>query len=181
MPGRNLETFMPATRDDLMAFFDRLGIETKTVDHRPVFTVAEGADIHAMIPGAHTRNLFVKDKKGKLFLIVVLHDATVDLKQVHTLIGGSGRVSFGSPDQMMQYLGVVPGSVTPFGLINDTGQELVVVFDAAMMQHEVLNFHPLSNDATTTISRDGLLTFARGCGHTPLVIAVTEEAKAQGL
>lgn len=173
---------MMATRSELLAFLDSLGLETKTTDHRPVFTVAESEDVHAMIPGAHTRNLFLKDKKGRIFLVVVLHDATVDLKQIHTLIGGQGRVSFGNADQLMECLGVIPGSVTPFGLYNDReAQRVTPIFDAAMMQHEVLNFHPLSNDATTTISREGLLTFARACGHEPQVVAVTEEAKAQGL
>ncbi|WP_041375731.1 prolyl-tRNA synthetase associated domain-containing protein [Polymorphum gilvum] len=173
---------MPATRADLMAFLDALGIATTTVEHRPVFTVAEGLDLHEAIPGAHTRNLFVKDKKGRLFLIVVLADATVDLKQAHHVLGAQGRVSFGSAEQLMEVLGVPPGSVTPFALINDRAARRVTpVFDAAMMRHPVLNYHPLTNDATTTIARDDLMVFARACGHEPLVLAVSDEAKAQGL
>ena len=173
---------MPASRADLFSFFDELGISTSTVEHRPVFTVPEGEDIRAAIAGAHTRNLFLKDKKGRQFLVVVLHDATVDLKHIHPIIGAQGRVSFGSPEQLLASLGVVPGSVTPLSLINDReAHNVTPVFDAAMMQHEVLNFHPLSNDATTTISNRDLVRFAKACGHAPLILAVTEEAKAQGL
>lgn len=170
---------MPATRDDLMAFFQDLSIEVTTVDHQPVFTVAESGDLHERIPGGHTKNLFVKDKKGRLFLIVALHDAEIDLKKVHQVIGAQGRVSFGNADLLMEVLGVEPGSVTPFSLINDReAQRVIPVFDAAMMQHEVLNYHPLKNDATTAISAGDLLKFARACGHDPQVLAVSEQAKA---
>ncbi|WP_422378636.1 prolyl-tRNA synthetase associated domain-containing protein [Roseibium sp.] len=173
---------MPAARDDLMAFFKDLGIEVSTVDHQPVFTVAESGDLHDRIPGGHTKNLFVKDKKGRLFLIVALHDAEIDLKKVHQIIGAQGRVSFGNADLLMEVLGVEPGSVTPFSLINDRDENRVIpVFDAAMMQHEVLNYHPLKNDATTAISAEDLLKFARACGHDPKVLAVSEEAKAAAL
>jgi len=173
---------MPASRDDLMEFFDSLGIKVTTVDHEPVFTVAESGDLHERIAGGHTKNLFLKDKKGRLFLVVALHDATIDLKKIHQLIGGQGRVSFGNADLLMEVLGVTPGSVTPFTLINDREAHRVTpIFDAAMMRHDILNFHPLSNDATTTISRDDLLAFARGCGHEPQVLAVSEEAQSAGL
>ena len=173
---------MPATRDDLMAFFQDLGIEVSTVDHQPVFTVAESGDLHERIPGGHTKNLFVKDKKGRLFLIVALHDAEIDLKKVHQIIGAQGRVSFGNAELLMEVLGVEPGSVTPFSLINDRSENRVIpVFDAAMMQHEVLNYHPLKNDATTAISAQDLLKFAQACGHDAKVLAVSEEAKAAGL
>ena len=173
---------MPASRDDLMEFFDSLGIKVSTVDHQPVFTVAESGDLHDRIAGGHTKNLFLKDKKGRLFLVVALHDATIDLKKIHQLIGAQGRVSFGNADLLMEVLGVTPGSVTPFTLINDREAHRVTpVFDAAMMRHDILNFHPLSNDATTTISRDDLLVFARSCGHEPQVLAVSEEAQSAGL
>lgn len=173
---------MPATRADLMEFFASQGIEVTTVDHEPVFTVAESGDLHERIAGGHTKNLFLKDKKGSLFLVVVLHDAIVDLKQIHTLIGAQGRVSFGKPDLLMEVLGVAPGSVTPFALINDRDAHRVsVVFDAAMMQHDVLNYHPLSNDATTSIARDDLLKFAQACGHEAKIIAVSSQAQEAGL
>lgn len=173
---------MPATRDDLMAFFKELDIEVSTVDHEPVFTVAESGDLHDRIPGGHTKNLFVKDKKSRLFLIVVLHDAEIDLKKVHQIIGAQGRVSFGNADLLMEVLGVEPGSVTPFSLINDReALRVTPVFDAAMMQHDILNYHPLKNDATTAISASDLVKFAQACGHDPQVLAVSEQAKDAAL
>lgn len=173
---------MPATRDDLMAFLSDLGIEVSTVDHQPVYTVAESGDLHERIPGGHTKNLFVKDKKGRLFLIVALHDAAIDLKKVHQIIGAQGRVSFGNAELLMEVLGVEPGSVTPFSLINDREEKRVTpVFDAAMMRHEILNYHPLKNDATTSINAEDLMKFARACGHEVQVLAVSEEAQAAGL
>jgi len=173
---------MPASRDDLMAFFAELGIEVTTVDHQPVFTVAESGDLHDRIPGGHTKNLFVKDKKGRLFLIVALHDAEIDLKKVHQIVGAQGRVYIGNADLLMEVLGVEPGSVTPFSLINDRDALRVTpVFDAAMMRHDILNYHPLKNDATTSVRAEDLLKFARACGHEPQVLAVSEEAKAAEL
>ncbi|WP_040616654.1 prolyl-tRNA synthetase associated domain-containing protein [Roseibium sp. TrichSKD4] len=169
---------MPEDRAELMNFFQSEGIEVSTVDHEPVFTVAESGDLHDRIPGGHTKNLFVKDKKGRLFLVVLLHDANVDLKKLHQVVGGQGRVSFGNADLLMEALGVTPGSVTPFSLINDRdAQRVTPVFDAAMMEHEILNFHPLLNDATTSIKSGDLLNFAKACGHEPQVLAVSDEAK----
>ena len=173
---------MAATRAQLMDFLAGLGIEVSTVDHQPVFTVAESGDLHERIPGGHTKNLFLKDKKGRLFLVVALHDAEIDLKKVHQVIGAQGRVSFGNADLLMEVLGVVPGSVTPFSLINDReALRVTPVFDAAMMEHEVLNYHPLSNDATTSIGRDDLVAFAKACGHEPQVLAVSVQAQEAGL
>lgn len=173
---------MPASRDELMQFFESHQIEVTTVDHQPVFTVAESGDLHDRIPGGHTKNLFVKDKKGRLFLIVALHDATIDLKKIHQVIGAQGRVSFGNADLLMEVLGVTPGSVTPFTLINDRdAQRVTPVFDAAMMEHETLNYHPLSNDATTSIAKEDLLKFAEMCGHQVQVLAASQEAQSAGL
>lgn len=173
---------MPVSRAELMDFFKDQGIEVKTLDHEPVFTVAESGDLHERIPGGHAKNLFLKDKKGRLFLVVALHDAEIDLKRIHTLIGAQGRVSFGKADQLMEVLGVVPGSVTPFALINDRDNQLVTpIFDAQMMACELLNYHPLSNDATTSIGRDDLLKFARACGHEPQILAVSTQAQESGL
>ena len=168
---------MPATREDLMARLDQLGIETETIEHERVFTVAESSKIDREIDGGHSKNLFLKDKKGRLFLVVALADATIDLKHVHQVIGAQGRVSFGNAELLEEVLGVTPGSVTPFALINDTDHRVTPVLDAAMMEYAKLNYHPLSNDATTSISRDDLLAFVRACGHEPQIIAVSEEAK----
>ncbi|MEO0620033.1 MAG: prolyl-tRNA synthetase associated domain-containing protein [Pseudomonadota bacterium] len=163
---------MAATRDDLYARFDALSITTKTVEHPAVFTVEESTAIHKqkMLPGGHTKNLFLKDKKGKIFLVVALNDAVLDLKGLHRLIGASGRVSFGKPDLLDDLLGVKPGSVTPFALINDTNVQVNVVLEARMMAHDLLNYHPLENTATVNIARDDLLRFIQSCGHEPRIL-----------
>lgn len=171
---------MAATRADLFTFLKDLGIEVTTEDHPAVFTVSESVGVHDRIPGGHTKNLFLKDKKGRLFLVVALHDAVIDLKTIHQKIGAQGRVSFGKGDLLEEVLGVQPGSVTPFALINDReAQRVTPILDAAMMRVDPLNFHPLENTATTTVGRDDLLRFVQGCGHEPKVIAVSEESARQ--
>ena len=162
---------MPATRDDLFAMFQRLGIETETRDHAPVFTVEEARALRGEIIGGHCKNLFLKDDKGQIWLIVCLEESQIDLKAAPARIG-SRRLSFGKPELLREVLGVEPGSVTPFGLINDTTQRVNVVLDAAMMRHERLNYHPLQNTATTTIAAADLLRFLRACGHEPRIVAV---------
>jgi Ala-tRNA(Pro) deacylase len=164
----------PKTAQDLFALLDGLGIAHTTVDHEPVFTVAESESLRDRIPGGHTKNLFVKDKKDRYFVLTVEENATVDLKTVHKVIDASSRVSFGRPEKMMEYLGVIPGSVTVFGAINDTGHDVTFVLDSELMKHDLINGHPLSNDATTTIGRDDLIRFLEATGHTPLVLKVTE-------
>lgn len=161
---------MPATPEDLFARLGELGIETTTREHPPLFTVEESQRLRGEIPGGHTKNLFLKCKKGQIWLIVALEDAQIDLKNLHRLIG-SGRLSFGKPDLMREVLGVEPGSVTPFSLINDTENRVSVVLDQAMMTFDILNFHPLVNTATTSISRGGLLKFIESCGHKPQFIS----------
>lgn len=165
---------MPASPDDLFAFLDRLGIVHKTVTHPPLFTVEQSRALRGQIPGGHTKNLFLKDKKDVLFLVVALEDAVIDLKSLHRVLGASGRFSFGSADLMRETLGVEPGSVTPFGLINDTQSRLNVVLDAAMMAQAVLNYHPLVNTMTTTIARDDLVRFLEETGHKPRILAVSQ-------
>ena len=163
---------MPATRDDLLARLDALGIANKTIDHAPVFTVEEARALRGEIPGGHCKNLFLKDEKGAIYLIVCLEDARVDLKAAPARIG-SRRLTFGKAELLMEILGVEPGSVTPFGLINDTAARATVILDAAMMEHEWLNYHPLRNDATTTIRSADLLAFIRATGHEPRIIQVS--------
>ena len=163
---------MPATRDDLMAYLAGLGIETATVEHPPLHTVEESRALRGEIAGAHTKNLFVKDKKDAVFLITAPEDAALDLKQVHHAIGASGRVSFGKPELMMELLGVLPGSVTPFGLLNDTGGRVTMILDKRLMEADAINCHPLVNTATTTISPAGLMAFLRATGHEPKVVAL---------
>jgi Ala-tRNA(Pro) deacylase len=167
----NGEILVPSTRQDLLARLAGLGIETETVEHPAVFTVAESAMLERRLPGGHTKNLFLADKRGRLFLVVALGHARIDLKTLHERLG-CGRLSFGRPELLLEVLGVSPGSVTPFALINDTTGRVTVILDADMMRHERLNYHPLANTATTGIARDDLVRFIRSCGHEPRVVAV---------
>jgi Ala-tRNA(Pro) deacylase len=167
---------MPATRHDLFARLVELGIETETVDHPAVFTVAQSSKLERELPGGHTKNLFLKDKKGALFLVVALGHALIDLKTLHKKLG-CDRLSFGRPELLMEVLGVPAGSVTPFALINDRARRVTVILDADMMRHERLNYHPLENTATTGIAREDLVAFIRACGHEPRIVAV---APAEG-
>ncbi len=160
---------MPATPDELFAYLDTLGIAHKTVDHPAVFTVEEARDLRGAIAGGHTKNLFLRDKKGAAYLVVAPEDAAIELRALHRQLGASGRFSFGSAALLLELLGVAPGSVTPFAAINDKDQRVTVVLDAALMAQETLNFHPLVNTATTTISRVGLLKFLAATGHPPRV------------
>lgn len=163
---------MPATRDHLFQRLGELGIATRTVEHAPVYTVAESAELDRAIPGGHTKNLFLKDAKGRLFLVIAHAHAAVDLKGLPRLIG-SGRLSFGKPELLLATLGVTPGSVTAFALINDGALAVDVVIDAALLAHDTVNCHPLSNTATTNIARDDLLRFIRSCGHAPRILYVS--------
>ena len=163
---------MPASRQDLLDRLASLGIRSTTLDHPAVFTVAESTGLEQQLSGGHTKNLFLKCKKGKFYLVVALNDAAIDLKSLHGRIG-SGRLSFGSAAALDELLAVKPGSVTPFALINDTTQSVTVILDEAMMRHDFLNYHPLENTATTNIARDDLLRFIRSCGHEPRIVAVS--------
>lgn len=164
---------MPLARADLLALLDTHGIRTVTHDHVPVFTVAESASVKAAIAGGHTKNLFLKDKRGRVFLVVAEGDAAIDLKTLHGVIGADGRLSFGKPDLLYALLGVTPGSVTAFGVVNDTERQVTVVIDQALMRHEIINGHPLENNATTSIHRDDLVAFLTATGHPPLILPVS--------
>jgi Ala-tRNA(Pro) deacylase len=160
---------MPASPDDLFAYLDSLNIPHKTGWHTAVFTVEEGRALRGAIAGGHTKNLFLRDKKGVPYLVVAQEDTAIELKSLHRQLGASGRFSFGSAELMHELLGVEPGSVTPFSVINDTACRVTVVLDAALMAHDVLNFHPLVNTGTTTISRQDLLKFLEATGHKPRI------------
>ena len=153
----------------LFAFLDRLGVAHTTLEHAPVFRVGEGEEIKASLPGGHTKNLFLKDDKGQLWLISALGETTINLKTLPKVIG-SGRLSFGSPELMHETLGVTPGSVTPFGLINDTGSRVKFGADKALMSADPVNFHPLTNAATTAVSQEGLRRFLTALDIEPLVV-----------
>ncbi len=169
---------MAASPEDLLAYLASLGIETSTVDHPPLHTVEDSRALRGDIPGGHTKNLFVKDRKDRLFLLVLGEEAAVDLKRVHEKIGAQGRVSFGSAELLEELWGVRPGAVTPFGAINDEAGRVRVVLDEAMMRHERLNFHPLINTRTTGLQSADLVKFLRATGHEPLVVALGEDQAA---
>jgi Ala-tRNA(Pro) deacylase len=164
---------MPKTEADLFAFLDGLGVTTSTVRHPALFTVADSQALRGEIDGGHTKNLFLKDKKDNVFLVTVGEEKTVDLKQIHHLIGAASRVSFGKPELLMELLGVMPGAVSVFGLINDTAGRVKLVLDAALMEHEIINAHPLTNEATTSISRQDLIAFSKATGHEPVILKVS--------
>jgi len=158
-----------ADKAALFAFLDAHGVAHRTVEHPAVFRVDEGREIKAALPGGHTKNLFLKDAKGQLWLISALGETAVDLKALPKVIG-SARLSFGSAELMQSVLGVAPGSVTAFALINDRERQVRFVLDAALLAHETVNFHPLTNTATTAVSREGLETFLAALGVEPLVV-----------
>ena len=164
---------MHKTRQQLFDFFDAEGIDHSTVEHRPVFTVEEGQDIKAALPGGHTKNLFLKDKKDQIVLISALGETTIRINKLHRHLG-TQRLSFGKEDLLFDTLGVRPGSVTVFSLINDVEHRVKLVLDKALFDHELVNFHPLLNDATTAISSDDLLRFVRATGHEPTIFDFTQ-------
>jgi len=168
---------MPASESDLMARLDALGIDRTTHRHPAVFTVEEAREHCGHVPGCHCKNLFLKDKKGALWLVVARDDAPISMKQLDKQIG-SARLSFGKPDLLLEVLGVIPGAVTPFALVNDTEQRVNVVLDETMMASDLVNYHPLTNEATTALTPDALLTFIRACGHEPRVINIDAHDEA---
>ena len=156
-----------------MARLEALGIETRTHAHDPVFTVEEAQGLRGALPGGHTKNLFLKDKKGGLWLVVAREDLAVDLGALSKQLGAP-RFSFGAPELLIATLGVPPGSVTPFALINDREARVRVVLDEGMLALDPLNFHPLRNDRTTAIAAADLPRFVRACGHEPIIAALPE-------
>jgi Ala-tRNA(Pro) deacylase len=163
---------MPTSPDELLDYLGSLSIEAETVDHPALYTVEDSRALRGDIPGGHTKNLFVKDKKNRLFLLVLGEEAVIDLKRVHEKIGAQGRVSFGSAELLEEVWGVRPGAVTPFGAINDEAGRVRVILDEAMMRHQRLNFHPLVNTRTTGLASADLVKFLRATGHEPLVVAL---------
>jgi Ala-tRNA(Pro) deacylase len=162
----------PVSRDALFAWFDTLGLEHRTVEHPPVFTVGEGEAIKADMPGGHTKNLFLKDKKGALILISALQSTQIDLKSLHHRLA-CGRLSFAKPDLLDEALGVTPGSVTAFALVNDPERRVRFILDAALMTHDIVNFHPLRNDATTAMPRRDLICMLKALGREPEILNFT--------
>jgi Ala-tRNA(Pro) deacylase len=160
---------MAHDREQLLARLGDLGIAHETIEHPAVFTVEEAQAHTAHLPGGHCKSLFLKDKKDGLWLLVCLDRRRIDMNRLAKAIG-SPRLSFGKPELLLEVLGVTPGSVTPFALINDPDHRVQPLLDRAMLDHELLNYHPLTNEATTTIRAADLPTFIKAMGHEPRVI-----------
>lgn len=167
------EKNMPVSRSDLFNYLEKLGISTTTVEHPAVFTVAESDQLHRQLQGGHTKNLFLKDAKGRLYLVVAESHAKIDMKNFHKLIGAA-RLSFGKPDLLEETLGVTPGSVTAFSVLNDTEGRVSVIIDEQLLAFSTVNCHPLINTATTSIATGDLLTFMRSTGHEPSILSLSQ-------
>ncbi len=169
--GRLADGGAPATPEDLLRRLRELGIEPQTIEHPPVFTVEEAKAVRGHIPGAHTKNLFLRDKKGRrMWLVTCLADREVDLRALAGRLGCSTRLSFGSAQRLMKYLGVVPGAVSPFAVVNDKERVVRVVVDRRMLEHDPINFHPLDNAKTTSIRAGDFLKFLEAEGHPPQLV-----------
>jgi Ala-tRNA(Pro) deacylase len=160
----------PATPDQFTEFLAAHDIAVQRRDHEAVFTVEESVGLRGTIPGAHSKNLFLKDKKGRLFLVSAREDARIDLKRLHEVIGASGRLSFCSGEALMEKLGVTPGSVTAFAIINDRAGDVTMVLDANLARAPLVNFHPLTNTATLSITTPDLMRFFALASHAPLIV-----------
>ncbi len=160
---------MPKTPDQLFAALDALGIAHSTIKHPPLFTVEQSRALRGQIPGGHTKNLFLRDKKYELYLVVAEEDAAIDLKGLHRLLGASGRFSFGAADLLTRGPGRGPGRGDAVRRHQRHACRVMVVLDAALMAHDTLNFHPLVNTMTTSIKRDDLVKFLKSTGHEPRI------------
>jgi Ala-tRNA(Pro) deacylase len=163
----------PLTPNELFRRFDALGIAHRTATHPPVFTVAQAAALRGSLPGGHCKSLFLKDKKGAFWLAVMLEERRTDLNKLALRLTAP-RFSFGSADDLFALLGVRPGSVTLFALVNDAGHRVTPVLDSDMLNHDPLNYHPLANDRTTAVSPEDLLRFIAACGHQPRVVRLSD-------
>ena len=161
---------MSNEREQLFRRFDELGIEASTVSYPSHRTVGEGKALRGEMRGTFTKNLLLKDKKGRLFLIVAHEDLELDLKSLHSRIGASRSLRFAPAEQMHDVLGIVPGALTPLAVLNDEEGLVTVVVDAGLMNAEQLNFHPLVNTESTGISADDLIVFITSCGREALII-----------
>jgi len=162
---------LPACETRLMSHLEGLGITAIRHAHPPLKTVEDSKALRGDLPGGHCKNLFLKDKKKALWLVVTLEDQPINMKALEKRIG-SARLSFGRPELLETVLGVLPGAVTPFALINDTAQSVRVVLDETMLAFDPLNYHPLHNEATLALSPEDLVRFVKSCGHEPLVVGL---------
>lgn len=164
---------LPTEPDALLARLQAMGVAYVEHRHPPLFTVEDSKRLRGELPGGHCKNLFLKDRKGQHWLVVALEDRPIDLKSLGKKIGAA-RLSFGSADRLWEVLGVRPGAVTPFALINDKVRQVKLVLDKGMLAHDPLNYHPLVNDRTIAVSPEGLLAFLRQTGHDPMILDLQE-------
>jgi Ala-tRNA(Pro) deacylase len=168
-PNVLLDGTAPATPQSIIETLTAVGIASHTHSHAPVFTVEQAKILRGELPGAHIKNLFLRNKRGRMWILTCLEDRTLDLKQLGTRLG-SGRLSFGSPQRLMSYLGVIPGAVTPLAVINDRSGAVVVVLDRALVEAATINVHPLTNSRTTALTPAGLLAFLNAVDHAPTIM-----------
>lgn len=166
---------MPLTAEELLARLASLAIAATTHVHPPLFTVEDSKKLRGELPGGHVKNLFLRDKRRRFWLLTTLEDVRVDLKAMAARLD-AGKFSFANADELMQHLGITPGAVSPFAVINDTAGAVTVVLDQAMLDLTPLNLHPLRNDRTTTIATADLLRFLESCGHKPQILRFAEAA-----
>ena len=174
----NNDDSLPTSQEDLMAGFTALDIAYELHHHEAVFTVAESEKLDSEIPGTHCRNLFLRDKKKKNYLLVLQNSTDVDMKKLPS-VSGANRVSFGSADRLWQYLGVRPGSVCPFSIVNDTDHQVKILLDKSMMETDIVNYHPLINTMTVSVTPADLLKFIESTGHEAHIVDLSS-AKPDG-
>ncbi|MDH5558333.1 MAG: prolyl-tRNA synthetase associated domain-containing protein [Alphaproteobacteria bacterium] len=165
-----MENEPPFNDSGLFARLDALGLTHETVEHDALYTVEQSRALRGDLPGAHIKNLFLRDKKRRMFLVTVLESREMDLKALRQQIGAQGNLSFGNAELLMQHLGVIPGAVTPFSVINDRDGNVTMVLDRALTEIDPVNAHPLRNDRTTAIAPGDLLTFLKAENHAPLIL-----------
>jgi len=168
---------LPTTPQQLLDRLSMLGIEHRTVEHPALFTVEQSKAHHGDQPGVHIKNLFLRDRRETMFLVVAQQDRRVDLKALGERLG-VGKLSFGSAERLMRYLGVLPGAVTPLSVVNDTQGRVAICLDRAILQGGKIHCHPLVNTMTTTLQPDDLLRFLRDTGHEPRLIDIPERLEA---
>lgn len=164
---------LPTSPQSLLDYIAGLGIACRTVEHPPLFTVEDSKALRGDLPGLHIKNLFVRDRRETMFLVVAQEDRRVDLKALAERLG-AGKLSFGSAERLMKYLGVLPGAVTPLAAINDREAAVTVCLDRTLLAGGPVNCHPLVNTMTTALAADDLLRFLRATGHEPLLIDIPE-------
>lgn len=166
---------LPTSKDQLISILDDLTIIHKLYEHEPIFTVEEGEHLKKSIPGMHCRNLFLRDKKKKMFLVVAANETQIDLKKLQTVLD-CGRISFGSGDRLWENLGIRQGSVNPFCIINDRDQNVRIILDAHMMAQPLVNYHPMDNAWTIGLSPDDLIRFIEHTSHDAEIVDLSPAA-----